>query len=286
MSAFTIARLTFREASRRWILWAALLLGVIFLIIFGLGFNSLHQEVQLDTSRNARLPISELYNFFLMAGLYVVNFMSVLMTVLTSVDTLSGEIATGTIHTIVSKPVRRWEVVVGKWLGFAGMLSLYLLLMAGGVMAIIYLISGYVAPNPLRGLGLIWLNVLMLLGVTLLGGSMLSTLTNGVLVFGLYSLAFIGGWIEQFAWLMSLANRALNVQPAMTIGILCSLILPSEALWRRAAYEMQSPVVSAFGGFSFFSSGSVPSPLMVVYALAYAGIVLLLAIRQFNKRDL
>jgi ABC-type transport system involved in multi-copper enzyme maturation permease subunit len=286
MSAFTIARLTFREASRRWILWVALLLGVIFLVIFGLGFNSIYREMQLDTSPSAQVPISELYNFFLMAGLYVVNFMSVLMAVLTSVDTLSGEIASGTIHTIVSKPVRRWEVVVGKWLGYAGMLSLYLLLMAGGVMAIIYLISGYVAPNPLRGLGMIWLNILLLLGVTLLGGSMLSTLTNGVLVFGLYGLAFLGGWIEQFAWFMSMANPIWNVRPAITIGILCSLILPSEALWRRAAYEMQSPIVSAFGGFSFFSSGSVPSPLMVVYALVYAVVVLLLTIRQFNKRDL
>jgi hypothetical protein len=166
------------------------------------------------------------------------------------------------------------------------MLTLYLLLMAGGVMAIIYLISGYAAPNFLRGLGLIWLNVLLLLGVSLLGGSMLSTLTNGVLVFGLYGLAFLGGWIEQFAYFMSMANPTFNVQPAVSIGILCSLILPSEALWRRAAYVMQSPMVSAFGGFSFFSSGSVPSPLMVVYAIGYALAVLLLAIRQFGKRDL
>jgi hypothetical protein len=67
--------------------------------------------------------------------------------VLTSVDTLSGEIASGTIHTLVAKPLRRWEIVLGKWLGFSGMLTLYLLLMAGGVVTVVYLVGGYAAPN-------------------------------------------------------------------------------------------------------------------------------------------
>ncbi len=286
MSSLTIARLTFREASRRWVLWVALIMGAIFLVVYGLGFNSMYQDVQKNTSPVNRLMFSELYNFFLLAGLYVVNFMSVLMTVLTSVDTLSGEIASGTIHTIVSKPVRRWEVVLGKWLGFAVMLSLYMLLMAGGVIAIVYLISGYTAPNLLHGLGLVWLNILMLLGVSLLGGSVLSTLANGVVVFGLYGIAFIGGWIEQFASFIHQANPATNTQTALLIGILCSLIFPSETLWKRAAYEMQSPMVSAFGGFSFFTSSSVPSPLMIAYAGMYAIAALVFAVRQFNKRDL
>ena len=286
MSTLTIAKLTFREAARRWVLWVALILGVIFLVVYGLGFNSIYLEFQRDTSPRAQFVISEAYNFFLLAGLYVVNFMSILMTVLTSVDTLAGEINSGTIHTIVSKPVRRWEVVLGKWLGFAVMLTLYMLLMAGGVTAIVYLISGYTAPNILRGLGLIWLNILMLLGVSLLGGSMFSTLANGVVVFGLYGIAFIGGWIEQFAVFLQNANPAANTQTATIIGILCSLIFPSEVLWKRAAYEMQSPIVSAFGGFSFFTSSSVPSPLMIAYAGVYAIAALALAIRQFRRRDL
>ncbi len=48
-SAFTIARLTFREASRRWILWVALLLGLLFLVVYAIGFN----EIQKDISRQA-----------------------------------------------------------------------------------------------------------------------------------------------------------------------------------------------------------------------------------------
>jgi Cu-processing system permease protein len=286
-STLTIAKLTFREASRRWVLWAALLLGIIFLIIFGIGFNEIHRDMLIHPPRiGGALVQNEFNNLILMMGLYVVNFLTVLMTVLTSVDTLSGEISSGTIHTILSKPMHRWEVVMGKWLGFAVMLSLYLLLMAGGVMAIVYLISGYAVPNALRGLGLMWINMAMLLGVSLLGGSMFSTLANGVMVFGLYGIAFIGGWIEQFATLIQRTNPAANVQTALNVGILCSLILPSEALWRRAAYEMQSPAASMLGGFSPFTSTSVPSPLMVAYAVLYAVAVLALAIRQFTRRDL
>ena len=218
----------------------------------------------------------------MMAGLYVVNFLTVMMTVLTSVDTLSGEIGSGAIHTIVSKPIRRWEVVLGKWLGFAGMLTLYLLLMAGGVMGMVYLLSGYTAANSLRALALMWLNSLLLLSVSLFGGSLFSTLANGVLVFGLYSIAFLGGWIEQIGGFL---NNFSASQTAIKIGIITSLILPTEALWRRAAYEIQSPLVAALG-FSPFSSPSVPSLAMVWYALIYLVVMFALAVRQFSKRDL
>ena len=213
-----------------------------------------------------------------MAGLYVVNFLTVMMAVLTSVDTLSGEIASGTIHTLVSKPVPRWEIVFGKWIGFAGMLTLYLLLMAGGTIGLVYFISGYVAPNVLRGLGLLWMNAVLLLGVSLAGGAMLSTLANGVLVFGLFGIAFVGGWIEQIGSFM-------QNQTAINVGIISSLLIPSEALWKRAAFEMQSPIVSVLG-FSPFTSASMPSTLMVIYGLVYAILALLLAIFLFNRRDL
>lgn len=276
-TTLVIARLTFREAARRKILLAALALGVIFLVVYAIGFYYVNKD--LSTSGNAGLiERSEMRNFFMMAGLYVVNFLCVMMAVLTSVDTLSGEIASGTIHTLVAKPVQRWEIVLGKALGFSGMLTLYVLLMGGGVVAVVYLLGGYQAPNMLRGLSLMWLNVILLLSVSLLGGATLSTLANGVLVFGMYGIAFLGGWIEQ-------VGSLVQNQTAVNIGIISSLIIPSEAIWRRAAYEMQSPLVQALG-FSPFSSGSVPSLFMIAYAIVYAAIALLLAIRQFRRRDL
>jgi Cu-processing system permease protein len=278
MTIFVIARLTFREAARRKILLAALLMGLIYLVIYAIGFYYVNQDVANSQFTTGLLELNQIRNFLFMAGMYVVNFLTVAMAVLTSVDTLSGEIASGTIHTLVSKPLRRWEIVVGKWLGFVGMLSLYLLLMAGGTILLVYLISGYTAPNVLRGLSLLWLNAILLLGVSLAGGAVLSTLANGVLVFGMFGIAFVGGWIEQI-------GSFLQNQTAVNVGIISSLLIPSEALWKRAAFEMQSPLVSALG-FSPFTAASMPSLVMVIYGLIYASLALLLAIRLFNRRDL
>lgn len=282
MSTFTIARLTFLEAARRKILLAALLLGLLFLIIYGLGFHFLIVEAEKSVGNNNLLQLNEIRNFLLMAGMFVVNFLTSIMIVLTSVDTLSGEISSGTIQTLASKPIRRWEIVMGKWLGFAGMLTLYLLLMGGGVMVIVFLRTGYTTPHPLRALELIWLNALVLLSFSILGGTILSTLANGVLVFGLYGIAFLGGWIEQIG--SFLPNQAAS-HTAVNIGIITSLIMPSEALWKRAAHELQSPLVAALG-FSPFSSAYYPSLLMVVYAALYTVITLTLAVLLFNQRDL
>ena len=278
MSAFVIARLTFREAGRRKILLAAFLLGLVYLVIYGVGFYYVNQDTTRSQFGPGIIELNQIRNFLFMAGLYVVNFLTVMMAVLTSVDTLSGEIASGTIHTLVSKPLRRWEIVLGKWLGFVGMLTLYLLLMAGGTIVLVYLISGYLAPNVLRGLVFLWMNAVLLLGVSLAGGAVLSTLANGVLVFGLYGIAFVGGWIEQIGSL-------IQNQTAVNVGIISSLIIPSEALWKRAAFEMQSPLVSALG-FSPFTAASMPSQIMVLYGLIYAVFALWLAIRLFTRRDL
>jgi ABC-type transport system involved in multi-copper enzyme maturation permease subunit len=278
MTTLVIARLTFREAGRRKILLAAFLLGLVYLVIYGLGFYYVDQDVNSSQFGPGILELNQIHNFLFMAGLYVVNFLTVMMAVLTSVDTLSGEIASGTIHTLVSKPVQRWEIVFGKWLGFAGMLTLYLLLMAGGTIGLVYFISGYVAPNVLRGMGLLWTNAVLLLGVSLAGGAMLSTLANGVLVFGMFGIAFVGGWIEQI-------GSFIQNQTAVNVGIISSLLIPSEALWKRAAFEMQSPLVSALG-FSPFTSASMPSTAMVLYGVVYAVLALLLAVIFFNRRDL
>ncbi len=273
-----IAKLTFLEAARRKILLAAILLGILFLIIYGLGYNFIMQEAR-SQAPSGSLGTRQISNFLTLAGLYVVNFLTIMMTVLTSVDTISGEITSGTIHTLAAKPVRRSELVIGKWLGFVGMLSLYLLLLGGGIMIQVYVISGYIVPNAVRGMGYLWLNALLVLSISLTGGATLSTLANGVLVFGLFGIAFVGGWIEQI-------GSMLQNQTAVQVGIVSSLLLPTEAIWKRAAFEMQSPLVNTLVGFSPFTARTIPSMLFIGYAALYAVLALALALLLFQRRDL
>jgi len=279
MAVLTMAKLTFREASRRKILLAAVLLGIAFLIVYAYGFYVVRTEAIREMGGREPLMLSEMSNFILMAGLYAVNFLTVMMAVLTSVDTVSGEISSGTIHTLVSKPVSRWQILLGKWLGYVGLLTLYLTLMAGGVFLIVGWIAGYTPPNTLQGLFLMWLTALVLLSISFLGGTLFSTLANGVMVFGLYGIAFVGGWVEQI-------GAIFHNQTAVNIGVITSLVMPTEALWKRAAYEMQSAVAGMVGGMTPFSPTSVPSPMMVGYSIVYLVILLGLAVRKFNRRDL
>lgn len=279
MTPLIIARLTFREAARRKILLAALLLGLVFLAVYGAGLRFIHRDLARSGELQNPLISNQIFNFMLLSGLYVVNFLFAVMTVLTSVDTIAGEIATGTVQALASKPVRRRHILLGKWLGYVVMMSLYLLLMAGGVIALNRGLTGYVAPNVVLGTVLIWLNGMLLLSVSLLGGVYLSTLANGVVVFALYGVAVLGGWVEQI-------GSFLQSETAVNVGIVSSLLMPSEALWKRAAFEMRSPVVDALGFSPFTSGSSVPSPLMITYAAFYATLALILALRGFSRRDL
>ena len=280
MGAWIVAGVTFREAARKKLLWMALLAGSAFLALFGTG---LHFQLKDFASRTSPLIARQGVDALLMVGLYAVDLMAVVMTVLTSVDTLSGEIDSGTIQAVATKAITRSQLLLGKWLGFIGMLTLYVALMVGGITTLTYLMSlrslGGVAPHHLlRGMSLIWLECVLLLTVTFMFGTSLSTLTNGVLALGMHGLAFIGGWIEQ-AGALTHSPRAVNV------GIAASVLMPSESLWRRAAFEMQSPLVGAMG-FSPFSNASVPSVAMVAYAGVYVAVALGLALRCFGQRDL
>lgn len=278
-----LANLTFREAIRRRIVLAGLALGISFLVIYSIGLHfillDIRQEFTLrDLPARQNFMNVEMQNFFLMAGLYAITFLSIAMAALLGADTLAGEINSGTIQTIVSKPIRRADVILGKWLGFAGLLGLYLLFMAGGVVLSMFIQSGYVADNLLNGLGLIYLETLLIMTITLMCSASFPALATGGIVFGMYGLAFIGGWIEQIG--------AIFQNPtAVKIGILTSLIIPSESLWRRAAFEMQTPLGGVLG-MSPFAATSVPSLLMIIYAILYLLVALILSIRTFQRRDL
>jgi Cu-processing system permease protein len=275
--------MTFQEAIRRRIVLTGLILGILFLIVFAVGAHMISIEISRETLAEGgtayrNIMQKEMSNFLLMAGLYAVTFLSIAMGALLASDTLAGEINSGSIQTIVTKPVRRSHVVFGKWLGFAGLLGLYAILMAGGVVLIVFLQSAHLPRNILAGLSLIYLESLLVMTISLAGSSAMPALATGGMVFGLYGLAFLGGWIEQIGALVSNPT-------AVQIGIVTSLVIPTEALWRRAAYEMQTPLASALG-MSPFGAFSVPSTLMVLYAVVYLVFIFAIAVSTFNHRDI
>jgi hypothetical protein len=152
--------------------------------------------------------------------------------------------------------------------------------MTFGLTGITFSMAGYVLPNVWAGLLLVYVESLIIMSLTLACSSTFSTLATGGVVFGIWGLAFIGGFVEQVGAL--LGNTAV-----INVGILSSLILPTEAIFRRAAYLMTSPAAQALG----LSSGpmfviSIPSTYMVAYGVLYLGLMVALAVRRFSRRDL
>jgi ABC-type transport system involved in multi-copper enzyme maturation permease subunit len=275
-----VVRLTLREARRRRLLWLGLALGLLFVALFALGFYYALADFTEGAGGRPALRVQAFAGGLTTAGLYVVSFLVVMVAALTAVGTISTEIDTGTIHALAAKPIRRWEIVLGKWLGHALMVTLYVCLLAAGVIGSAYAISGVRVAHVAGILAILVLESLAVLSLALAGSTMLSTLANGVVVFMLYGLAFIGGWVEQIGAL-------LGSRTAQDLGIAASLLMPSEGLWRYASGLMQEgmagPLQNAFGPFALASQ---PTPAFIVYAGVYTLALLAAAIVAFGRRDL
>lgn len=273
----TILHITLHEAGRRRVLTATLIGAAAFLLLYGIGFHFVAQKVTADAGLT--LVRQRLFlNFLTLAGLYVSHFLALMTAVLLPVDTLSGDIASGVVQTVATKPVARSSIVLGKWLAFSLVAVAYYMVVALGVLAIARVLGHFTPPGLAVGMPLMALEAVVFVSISIAGGATLATVTNGVLVFGLYGLAFIGTWVEQ------VGAMAGNLA-AQNVGTVASLIMPTEALWQRAAYHMQ-PAMMRDLHMTPFSPASLPSPAMVWWAAGYALVALALGVRAFEKRAL
>jgi Cu-processing system permease protein len=273
-----IARLTWLETRRRRIALAALICGLLFLAVFAsaiyFGFRHVALEGEADNVVEMRIAAAILT----VAGLYVVNFLVTAVAILLPIDSLSGEIGSGVIQTLASKPVDRAAIVIGKWLAYFGMTAAYLALLGGGVVLSVRFFADYVAPSVIVPMGLMLLGAAVMLSITIAGGVRLSTITNGIMAFGFYGIAFIAGWMEQILGMFQNTT-------AVYVGTIVSLLSPADAMWRRAAFEMQ-PITTLVFQNGPFMTVSVPSAAMIGWAVVFVVAVLALAVWLFRRRPL
>jgi Cu-processing system permease protein len=277
-----IARLTWLETRRRKIALAALICGLLFLTVFAtamyFGFRLARAGGPLHETPVDVVGMRVAAAILTVAGFYVVNFLVTAVAILLPIDSLSGEISSGVIQTLASKPVDRSAIVVGKWLAYLLMTAAYLALLGGGIVLSMRLFADYVAPAVLAPMALMLLGAAAMLSITIAGGVRLSTITNGIVAFGFYGVAFIAGWMEQ---ILSLFQNST----AKYVGTIVSLVSPSDSMWRRAAYEMQPLATSALRNGPF-GVVSVPSTAMIVWAVLFVVGVLAFAVWQFRRRPL
>ena len=275
-----MAGFTLREALRKRILAGAVLLTLLFMALYALGARYGYRSI--DDSREMTDLTRPIFRVFIMlAGLQVTTFVGSLLAIFVSVGTISSEVDNRLMDAILPRPVRRWEIVVGKWLGFAAMLVVYVGVTALGVVLITRVLGGFWPRNIHVGIGVLILSSLFLMTAALVGSSYFSTVTNGVSVTVLYASATIAGQMEQVGASLPTPNMAMQ-----RIGIVVSLVVPSDALWRLASAQMSPPRLLDFGIPSPWTSANPPTLWVAVWAagLIVAGVVL--AGWAFTRRDL
>src|SRR5438093_4196884 len=171
---FTIAHLTLLEARRRRILLGSMGCSLAFILLFAVALFVVSRSIAAD-GLGRRLPLLGLT----LAALYVANVLTIITSALLAVDTLSGEIASGVIQTLASKPLRRAEIILGKWIAFEIVVAVYIGMIAGGVMLASWVVGGVVLPHRVQGLLLMILGATVLLSVSMAAGTRLSTITTG-----------------------------------------------------------------------------------------------------------
>jgi len=250
-----IARNTFREAVRDRVLY-----NLIFFAVLMSGAAILVGQISIGIER---LVVVNL-------GLTAVSLFGMVIAIFIGIGLVSKEIEKRTLYTVLSRPVQRWEFIVGKFLGLAATLVVNTSCMAIGVFAALLYVSPRLQIADVWILVAIYFIVLQFLIITslaLLFSSFSSSLLAAVFAFSLF---VIGSFSDDLRGFASLAQGATR--------------------WLATAAAYLTPNFSSLNVIASVAHGQPVSPQLIftntLYAVVYAGMVLCGAVLIFEHRNL
>ena len=250
-----IASKTFREAVRDRVLYNLIAFAVLIS-----GAAILVGQISIGIER---LVVVNL-------GLTAVSLFGVVIAIFIGIGLVSKEIDKRTLYTVLSRPVQRWEFIVGKFFGLAGTLVVNTFFMAIGVFAALLYVSRHFRAADswiLVALYFIVLEFLIVTALALLFSSFSSPLLSAVFAFSLFVIGSFAEDLRGFASMAQGATRWLATATAYLVPNLSSLnIISSVAHEQPVAAQL---IVSN-----------------TLYALLYAGMALCGAILIFERRNL
>lgn len=175
MRTRALAGLTLRETLRSKTMIVGLTVSLLYLAVVPL-LSSSTGGTTIIGSTDQSAAARDFLNFSL-SGL---NFIAMVMAIFTTLGSIHGEVERGTILAIVTKPVSRRQVILGKWLGHVAMMVGYVLLMGMMLMLTVTLDSGQIIGEFFPAIGLICLNVAAMVSVTLALSTFLPVAANGI----------------------------------------------------------------------------------------------------------
>ena len=281
IQVLTIARLTILEASRRKLLLALGVLTLAVIVLTSWGFSRL-PTMNNVTPAEVRLAASQLT--ILMAFMF--SGVLALGSTLVAAPSIASDIESGIALAILPRPIRRSQLLMGKWLGLAGLVTLYAV--GSGLLELlgIWIGTNYLPPNPIASIAFVAAEGIILMTLALLLSTRLSPMTGGVIALVLFFVAWIGG--------IALAiGITFDNQTIKAIGIGSRLLIPTDGLWHGAIYYLEpSDFLAAArvagrarAGNPFFADSPLPWQYLL-FVVGWGLAVLGLANWSFAKRDL
>jgi Cu-processing system permease protein len=200
---WAIALNTFREAARIRVLYGMLVIVVgANLIAIVLGEMSIREAARVARD----------------VGLAGISFFGSLTAIFLGVFLLYGEVQRRTIHSIVSKPIERWEFVVGKYVGMALVLSVLVGLFSVAMVAILAWQHVAVSVAVMQALVLAWVEVLTVAAIAIFFSSFSTPFLSGIFALAMWVIGRVTPDIllatkSAATWIRATARIALEIVP-------------------------------------------------------------------------
>lgn len=285
MTPLIVAWLTLREAARRRLFIALLVITAASVALTGWGFAQVRDALPADaliTSVEREL----IYGQLLVLVTFMFSFVLALSAVFIAAPIVAGELESGIALAILARPVRRSEYLLGRWLGVAGLVFAYAVGSGIVELLVVRVITGYGPPSAATAVAYLCAEALILLTLSILLSTRLSAITAGVIGVAIFGLAWIGGIVGGI-------GVALGEPGVARVGELSRLLLPTDGLWRGVAYHLEPALLlaaaeqagPAAAAFPFFADAP-PNPPYLAWCAAWVLLVLGLAIVSFRRREI
>jgi ABC-type transport system involved in multi-copper enzyme maturation permease subunit len=278
-----IAVLTIVEIVRRRFALPAILGIAAFAALSAWGFHSLHAGRGATARPLTPLEAREAAAFLLPLLAYFFSFVLAFAAAMLAATTLSAEVESGVLLPVLARPISRGAVVAGKAAGLTVVLCAFAALFGILEFGVVFLTTGFVAPHPVLAVaGLAGTGIVMMV-FTLALGSRLGAIASGLIAVLCFGVAWIAGIADGLA--VAYKNEAL-----VHAGTAASLLLPTDALWRAAVYQLEPAMLVSqlekHGGWPGPFFVIAPPPLaMILWSAAWVAVVLAVAASSFSTRD-
>jgi len=216
---------------------------------------------------------------------FMFSFVLAMTAVFAGSPAIGADIESGLLLAVLARPVRRSDVLLGRWLGLAVVLVGYALVAGYLELAAVVAATGYVPAEPLVGPVYLAGESLVLLTLAIVISTRVASVAGGAIAVVAYGLAWMAG-------VLGGVGEAFDNTILRNVGVVARLILPSDVLWRGSAGAL-SPTDSVLtaGGvnanlyrFSPFS-GTAPSLPWLAWCVIWILGALALGIVLFRNRE-